>query len=691
MPPRSAPRSSRSGSSSSAKPASAKAKSNPTIRAKSNAKKAATSRSASSSTTIEDMEDLVHGFAADEIPLIRSGLIAWFDANKRDLPWRRTRCTDGTTAPAASLATAADDGMGMDGADAEGSSAPVNDSKPAIQTDADRQVQTNAEPSSSSSPLTSPVSRKRPARAAAQRGSIKRAKLSEAVFDFGDSTAGESDEESASSSSDLSDMLSDSSADEDEDEADSDSDNDSNGRAPHPHAQPVVPSAPAPNTSPAVTDLTLANASVFPSHVDRNAPGQHAYEVWVSEIMCQQTQVATATPYYITWMSKWPTVFDLARASQEEVTQAWSGLGYYSRAHRLLTSSQLLVSSHAGILPSDPIALASQIPGIGKYTAGAIASIAYGIATPVVDGNVIRVLSRMRALGGDPKTKSMTDLHWTLAGQLVHGCDRPGDWNEALMELGATVCTPTSPACGQCPVRESCWAQKGLAAGCTCAHCQTWKEVEGGEAANPGDVTIYPRKPVKKAPRDETVYVAVVHHVTRAKYCIVQRPAQGLLANMWEYVCDADKDVVEVLVQTLVAAEVGGEIKRRKKVGSVTHLFSHIKMTLEVEYVSVTGSAAGENEDEEGTLASALGKRAVKWVTEEEMQVEAVSTGMKKVFKLVKEKVKGLSEAGEGENHVEDDDVMDQSEPKNKAAKGKGKTAKVDPKQPSIASFFKKK
>ncbi|KAJ3107273.1 hypothetical protein HDU96_007947 [Phlyctochytrium bullatum] len=151
-----------------------------------------------------------------------------------------------------------------------------------------------------------------------------------------------------------------------------------------------------------------------PKQLTEVEQGQRAYEVWVSEIMLQQTQVATVIAYYEKWMAKWPTIHDFAKADLEDVNQVWSGLGYYSRARRMLEAAQLLVEKYNGILPKVTEKLQKEIPGIGPYTAGAVASIAYNIAAPLVDGNVIRVLSRLRALGINPKSKQAITLHWLV-------------------------------------------------------------------------------------------------------------------------------------------------------------------------------------------------------------------------------------------------------------------------------------
>jgi A/G-specific adenine glycosylase len=168
--------------------------------------------------------------------------------------------------------------------------------------------------------------------------------------------------------------------------------------------------------------------------------------------MLQQTQVATVLPYYVRFFERFPDVHALASANEESVLAAWSGLGYYSRARSLHRAAKVVVEDHGGRLPGDAVTLRS-LPGIGRYTAGAIASIAFGREEPVLDGNVRRVLSRLTA--GDGRNESEL---WALASELVRGSS-PGDLNQALMELGATVCRPSSPDCGRCPVRNPCMAR----------------------------------------------------------------------------------------------------------------------------------------------------------------------------------------------------------------------------------------
>ena len=195
------------------------------------------------------------------------------------------------------------------------------------------------------------------------------------------------------------------------------------------------------------------------------APGGSVspYATWVSEIMLQQTRVDTVVKYFTRWMDKFPTVEHLAAAPAEEVNAAWAGLGYYRRSRFLHDGARVVVKDHAGRLPSTVKGLCG-IPGIGPYTAGAVASIAFGRQAPIVDGNVIRVLSRLRAVAASPKSSALVKLSWELAAALVAEAAAPGDLNQALMELGATVCTPSNPQCGACPVKTHCLASRQAAA-----------------------------------------------------------------------------------------------------------------------------------------------------------------------------------------------------------------------------------
>lgn len=204
---------------------------------------------------------------------------------------------------------------------------------------------------------------------------------------------------------------------------------------------------------------------------------QRAYEVFISEIMLQQTRVKTVIEYWNRWMEKWPTIYDLAKADEDDVMSAWRGLGYYSRCKRILEACRKIVEhpDWRGLMPQDAKELEAHIPGVGPYTAGAVSSIVFGRAAPMVDGNVLRVLSRQLGLLADTKAdKAIIDLIWACARSLVDTValeatpdgeeaeevqpnDAPGRWGQALMELGSTVCTP-SPNCSACPVTKTCWA-----------------------------------------------------------------------------------------------------------------------------------------------------------------------------------------------------------------------------------------
>ncbi|KAI1084357.1 DNA glycosylase [Whalleya microplaca] len=204
---------------------------------------------------------------------------------------------------------------------------------------------------------------------------------------------------------------------------------------------------------------------------------RRAYEVWISEIMLQQTRVAVVIDYWNRWMARWPTIQDLAAAEPDEVLAAWRGLGYYSRATRIHEAAKLVCGDEKmqGLLPCNVEELAAHVPGVGRYTAGAISAIVFGRAAPMVDGNVLRVLSRQLGLLGDVKSnKSVIDLLWAAADSLVKAVardsddeaaetpdeltsDRPGRWGQALMELGSTICTP-KPNCTSCPITSSCLA-----------------------------------------------------------------------------------------------------------------------------------------------------------------------------------------------------------------------------------------
>jgi A/G-specific adenine glycosylase len=236
----------------------------------------------------------------------------------------------------------------------------------------------------------------------------------------------------------------------------------------------------------------------------RIAPSE--YKTVVSEIMLQQTQVAAVVPFFETFIKRFPDFRALAGADEEDVLRAWSGLGYYRRARNLKRTAEIVVREHGGRLPRDPAALAA-LPGFGEYTVGAVASIALGLPTALVDGNVRRVVSRLRAMAGDLTKLPGRDALWSVCERLVDPA-RPGDFNQGLMELGATVCVPREPLCLVCPLYDPCLARQ-----------------EGRPEA-------YPQPP--KRPRLKRIREIAVALVRRDEVLVVQRGDDESFAGMWE-------------------------------------------------------------------------------------------------------------------------------------------------------------
>lgn len=225
------------------------------------------------------------------------------------------------------------------------------------------------------------------------------------------------------------------------------------------------------------------------------------YAIWVSEVMLQQTQVATVIPFYLRFLERFPDVAALAAASEEQVLGAWSGLGYYRRARALREGAIAVVADHGGSLP-DTVEGLLEIPGIGRYTAGAIASVAFGRPAPIVDGNVKRVFARWLAEPSPTPGRS-----WALAEEIVPGPD-PGDLNQALMELGATVCTPRAPRCAECPVASTC----------------------AGRAS--GEPSRFPAAAPARPVRAVSVAVALI--ARRGEVLLERRRAGGPLRGAWD-------------------------------------------------------------------------------------------------------------------------------------------------------------
>lgn len=392
--------------------------------------------------------------------------------------------------------------------------------------------------------------------------------------------------------------------------------------------------------------------------------------------MSQQTQLDRVKAYWRAWMRRWPDVAALAAATEDEVREAWAGLGYYRRAAFLLKGARYVAEELGGAFPREEEGL-KKIPGVGAYTSAAIASIACGRRVAVVDGNVMRVLSRLRALAvADPKAAAAAKQYAALADSLIDP-ERPGDFNQAVMELGATVCVPnTRPNCSKCPVRAHCAARA--------------QEVKTQGSVS---VTDFPTKSEKAAKREETVDVCVVEvvhapdsssasaspPVLPPSVLLQKRPEGGLLAGLWEFpsVAVSSAALAEKVKKTSPASSrraavddhisrlLGGvslpsgddasassspspsspyKLLRREQLGEIVHVFSHIRMTLSVEHVRLEISS-----DSPSSLSSAIlggeeipaddaeGLPARRWVAVSGMAEERVSSSVAKCWKLVSE------------------------------------------------------
>lgn len=273
------------------------------------------------------------------------------------------------------------------------------------------------------------------------------------------------------------------------------------------------------------------------------------YQVWLSEVMLQQTTVPHAAPYFLDFTRRWPTVSALAAVRDEDLMAAWAGLGYYARARNLLKCARAVASDHGGTFPATAAGLAA-LPGVGPYTAAAVAAIAFDQRANVVDGNVERVMARLFAVA-TPLPAAKPELT-ALAARFVT-TDRPGDWAQALMDLGATLCRPKAPLCERCPIA---------------GHCQ---------ARAQGGAEIYPRK-TRKAERPRR-HGAVYVTVDGAGLLVEQRPAKGLLGGMlglpttpWRAEPYGDEE----------ALALAPHLAPWRDLGVVEHVFTHFALTLRV-------------------------------------------------------------------------------------------------------------
>lgn len=277
------------------------------------------------------------------------------------------------------------------------------------------------------------------------------------------------------------------------------------------------------------------NARSLPWRCEQNSKLQaDPYFVLLSELMLQQTQVKTAEPYFLRFISQLPTIDSLANADEQTVLRLWQGLGYYQRARNLHRSAQIVARDFAGRFPRELDEL-QKLPGIGRYTAGAIASIAFDQPAPIVDGNVARVICRIDAMRDDLRSASSIQYLWKRAAELVPR-KQPGRFNSALMELGALVCKPRNPDCANCPVRKSCSARS---------------------------LGVEHLIPIRMRRKANPVEKRIVHVVERSgRFLFEQRPGRGRWARMWQFVTRTPEDDSFEMIEQL--AELKHDLTHRR-------------------------------------------------------------------------------------------------------------------------------
>jgi A/G-specific adenine glycosylase len=309
------------------------------------------------------------------------------------------------------------------------------------------------------------------------------------------------------------------------------------------------------------------------------------YAVWVSEIMLQQTRVEAVIPYFERWMKRFPTVQVLAKVSEQDVLHSWEGLGYYSRARNLHKAAGIVAREFGGELPRSIVAL-RRLPGIGRYTAGAIASMAFGLDEPTLDGNLRRVFARLFNVEVPADSTEGEKILWSIAAEnLPKG--RAGDFNQALMDLGATICLPQKPLCPDCPLREACQAQK---------------------------MGVQEARPVLKAKlKVPSVVQAAVVILGRGRVLLAKRPSEGLLGGMWEFPNGrVDGDPARGLYKTL---KTGYSLRVRagEPLGTLQHAYTHFRVTVHVFSAELAGDLP-ENEKRQWA------KKNIKWVKLSELE-----------------------------------------------------------------------
>jgi A/G-specific adenine glycosylase len=319
-------------------------------------------------------------------------------------------------------------------------------------------------------------------------------------------------------------------------------------------------------------------------------------------MMLQQTQVATVVPYFENWLQRFPDVVTVASAPLGDVLKAWEGLGYYSRARNLHRAAQEMVKRHGGEIPGEKTALLA-LPGIGRYTAGAILSLAFGHVEPVLDGNVRRVLCRVYDISADPHAKETEETLWDLATGLVEAAPdaASGDLNEAIMELGALICTARRPACAACPLAEVCLAYERTTV-----------------AERPA------RRRKMPLPHFDVVAGAICDE--RGRFLLIQRPPSGLLGGLWGFPGgkrEGNESLDAGLVRT-IREQVGIVVTPGNAITRIAHAYTHFRITLHAFRCEAAGNAA-----------QPLQCAAIAWVAPAELSEHAFPVTDRKVIEAL--------------------------------------------------------
>ncbi|MDR0299954.1 MAG: A/G-specific adenine glycosylase [Streptococcaceae bacterium] len=318
------------------------------------------------------------------------------------------------------------------------------------------------------------------------------------------------------------------------------------------------------------------------------------YKIWISEIMSQQTQVETVMPYYARFLAKYPTLRSLAEADNAELLKLWEGLGYYSRARNLKAGAQQVMAEFDGKFPSN-LAEIRKIKGIGPYSSASIGSICFDLVEPAIDGNLFRVTSRLFSISDDismlASRKVFDEKLRTIISQ-----DNPGDFNQALMDIGATICKPKAPKCEICPLQQYC------------------------EAYAMGNQESFPVK--SKKLKQKQLYYHAFAVKSGEKWLMAQRPSDGLLADMWTFpMLEVTEDAVIEL-----PSDLKEKVVKFEEIGQITHLFSHLKWHVKLIICHL----------EAGQVRDNLALYNQKWLSESDLKKHALAGPQVKLFRLLK-------------------------------------------------------